>query len=114
MIIVFGLPIILFSVALAFYQINGRPFIYYATNYFGYGIKQHIYIWKKPLEEYDIFFKQKALEKEAIKKVEFTQSSIKKSGWSLDLFGKKEIAPSERAPRTEKERAEEVAGTETR
>lgn len=114
--IIFGLPIVLFSLALAFYTINGRPFLYYVSSYLGYGIKQHIYIWQKPLEEYDVFLKQKSLEKkaQAIKIPEFAQSSIKKSSWSLDLFGKKEIFQKTEALQTEKERAEEVAGTETK
>lgn len=101
-VIIFGIPVFALSGALAFYTKNGRPFIYYAMSFLGYGVKQHIYVWKKPLEEYDIFFKQKTLEKEAMKKVEFTQSSIKKSGWSLDLFGKKEVAPqTELSPQEE-------------
>lgn len=114
--IIFGLPIVLFSLALAFYTINGRPFLYYVSSYLGFGIKQHIYVWQKPLEEYDVFLKQKSLEKQAqaIKIPEFAQSSIKKSSWSLDMFGKKEISQKIEAPQTEKERAEEIAGTETK
>lgn len=115
-IFIFGLPVILFSLALAFYTINGRPFLYYVINYLGFGIKQHVYVWQKPLEEYDVFLKQKTLEKQAqaIKIPEFAQSSIKKSSWSLDIFGKKDISQKIEMPQTEKEKVEEIAGTETK
>lgn len=93
-VIFFGLPIIGLALALAFAPpINGQPIINFLLGFLGFGIKQHIYVWNKPMEEYDVFFKQKTLEKEALKKVEFAQSSIKKSGWSLNLFGKKEVTP---------------------
>lgn len=112
---VFGLPIAGLVLALAFAPpINGQPLINFLLGFLGFGVKQHIYVWSKPMEEYEIFFKEKALEKEAMKKVEFAQSSIKKSNWSLNLFGRKEVTPSEIILQTEKERAEEVAGTETK
>lgn len=95
-VIIFGIPIMALSVALAFFQINGRPFVYYLTASLGYGIKQHIYVWKKPMEEYDIFIQQKTTVKQPLlleRITEFAQTSLKKSGWSLNIFGKKDIVP---------------------
>lgn len=96
LVILFGIPIIGLSLALAFLQINGRSFVFYLTSYLGYGIKQHIYVWKKPMEEYDIFIQQKTTEKQPLlleKITEFAQTSLKKAGWSLNIFGKKDVIP---------------------
>lgn len=95
-VVLFAIPIMTLSLALAFFHINGRPFVYYLTAFLGYGIKQHIYAWKKPMEEYDIFIQQKTTEKQPLlleKITEFAQTSLKKSGWSLNIFGKKDIVP---------------------
>ncbi|KKQ58753.1 MAG: hypothetical protein US79_C0003G0054 [Parcubacteria group bacterium GW2011_GWC1_38_17] len=95
-VIILGLPIIFLSLALAFYKINGRPFIFYLMSFFNFGLKQHIYIWEKPLEEYDIFIQQKTTEKQPLifeRITEFAQTSLKKAGWSLNVFGKKTVIP---------------------
>ena len=95
-VIIFGIPIAILSAALAFYKINGRPFLYYLKGFMGFGIKQHVYVWKKPLEEYDIFIQQKTTEKQSLilgKITEFAQTSLKRAGWSLNIFGKKAIIP---------------------
>lgn len=93
---ILGLPIAALSLALAFYKINGRPFSYYLLGFINFGVKQHIYTWKKPLEEYDIFVLQKTTEKQPLlieKITEFAQSSLKKTGWNLNVFGKKNVLP---------------------
>lgn len=95
-VVIFAIPIMTLSLALAFFQINGRPFVYYLMAFLGYGIKQHIYVWKKPMEEYDIFIQQKTTERQPLfleKITEFAQNSLKKSGWSLNIFGKKNVIP---------------------
>lgn len=95
-VIIFGIPIIGLSAALSFYKINGRPFLYYLMGFISFGITQHIYIWKKPLEEYDIFIQQKTTEKQSLileRITEFAQTSLKRAGWSLNIFGKKAIIP---------------------
>lgn len=100
-VVLFGIPIAGLSMALAFYQINGRPFVYYLSSFLGFGLKQRIYIWKKPLEEYDIFVAQKTTEKQPMileRITEIAQSSLKKTSWGLNLFGKKEVAPKMEAP----------------
>lgn len=43
----FGLPIAAFSIALAFYQINQKPFINIVEAFFKYTFGQRMYIWKK-------------------------------------------------------------------
>lgn len=45
--IIASLPVVLLAAALAFYKVNGRPFIYYIKSLILYLIKPKIYIWKK-------------------------------------------------------------------
>ena len=45
--ILFGLPVIAFTLALAFYKINNRPFIDVALSAVGYFSKSRLYLWRK-------------------------------------------------------------------
>lgn len=95
-VIIFGIPIAGLSLGLAFYRINSRPFIFFLMGFVGFSMKQHIYIWKKPLEEYDIFVLQKTTEKQPLlleRITEFAETSLKKAGWNLNIFGKKNVLP---------------------
>lgn len=112
-VIIFSLPIILLSLALAFYQINGRPFVYFLVGFLGYGLKQHIYIWKKPLEEYGIFIQQKTTEKQPIffeKVVEFAQSSLKKNRLELEFIRQKSRCAQNRIFRTRRKLQRTASG----
>ena len=42
-----ALPIVAFGLALAFYKINNKPFIYIVEAFFKYSIGSKLYIWKK-------------------------------------------------------------------
>src|SRR6056297_3631382 len=44
---IIGLPIAAFSIALAFYQINQKPFIFIVEAFFKYLLGSRMYIWKK-------------------------------------------------------------------
>jgi hypothetical protein len=45
--ILFSIPVVALSLALAFYQINGRPFIVAMEHAFGYYIGSKLYLWKQ-------------------------------------------------------------------
>jgi len=45
--IIVAVPIVLLSLALAFYKINGRPFIYFLGALATYLTKPRLYLWKK-------------------------------------------------------------------
>lgn len=45
--IIVAIPIVLLSLALAFYKINGRPFIYFLGAFITYLTKPRLYLWKK-------------------------------------------------------------------
>ena len=45
--IIAAIPVILLSLALSFYKINGRPFIYFLNSFITYSVKPKLYLWKK-------------------------------------------------------------------
>jgi hypothetical protein len=44
--ILLGLPVAVFALALAFYKVNGRPFIVTVEHAFGYFFGTKLYLWK--------------------------------------------------------------------
>lgn len=45
--IIIAIPVALLSLTLAFYKINGRPFIYFLGAFVIYMVKPKLYLWKK-------------------------------------------------------------------
>lgn len=49
--IIIAIPIIIFCLMLAFYQFNGRPFIYFIGSAINYLLKPKLYLWRKQNKE---------------------------------------------------------------
>jgi hypothetical protein len=84
--IIIGLPIIAFSVALAFYKKNGKSFIDIVEAGFYYYIGEKLYIWKKVEKkpENNIVDEiQKAKSMVSVPKM--SESKLKDLTWSLDI-----------------------------
>ena len=92
--IFFGLlvasPIVILALALAFYKINNRPFIYTLESAFKYITKSRLYIWQK---------KESEETKEGIGKGEkfsslivpnLSESKLKDMNWNLDVKKKED------------------------
>lgn len=79
-------PVVVFSVALAFYKINDRfPFIYIVESAFKYAFGSKLYIWKK--EERKVTPKEKEAVEVAktLKVPKLSDSKLKDLTWSLDI-----------------------------
>jgi len=48
--VIFIIPIMVFAVALAFYEVNGRPFIVVLEHAFGYLLGNKLYLWRPHTE----------------------------------------------------------------
>ena len=81
--IILALPIAAFSIALAFYKINDKPFILIVEAAFNYVLKDKLYIWKKGLRGI------KAAE-ESTEEISYvpklSDSKLKDLSWSLDVI----------------------------
>jgi len=78
-----GLPVAVFSLAIAFYKINNQPFIKVAENAVKYLSSARLYLWKKTQSKPA---PKKELEKPAqIYIPKITKSKLKDLAWSLDI-----------------------------
>lgn len=82
--ILISLPILIFAAALAFYKINGKPFINVVESFVKYTLTSKLYLWKK--EEKKPVAKQKEerpLEQVYVPKL--SESKLRDLTWSLDI-----------------------------
>ena len=81
-----ALPVAIFSAALAFYKVNGKPFVNVVEAFVTYSLTSKLYIWKK--EEKPI---QKAAsaqgsgEPKQVYVPKLSESKLKELTWSLDI-----------------------------
>lgn len=80
------IPILLFSAALAFYQVNGKTFIDVVENFFYYYTGNKLYVWKKeekkPVKKIEEEIKQV---NSLISVPKMSNSKLKDLTWSLDI-----------------------------
>lgn len=77
-------PIILLSLALTFYKVNNRPFVYILEAAFKYFLKNRLYIWKK-IEKKEVNTKQTEPKYSQIIVPNISQSKLKDMNWELDV-----------------------------
>jgi len=78
------IPVMFFSVALAFYKVNGKPFIFVIESAFKYILSNKLYLWQK---------REKAITKKEslpgathlLKVPKLSESKLKDLIWSLDI-----------------------------
>ena len=84
LVILIGAPVGIFFGALAFYKVNGQPFIRYVENAIAHFMGTKLYVWKKiprpmaPAEKIEAKEPGLALPK-------LTESKLKDLAWSLDV-----------------------------
>ncbi|MFH1454789.1 MAG: PrgI family protein [bacterium] len=80
------IPIAGFSLALAFYKINNKPFIDIVQSFFYYSIGDKLYLWKKaekkPISQ---LVGQMQKTKSLISVPKMSESKLKDLTWSLDI-----------------------------
>lgn len=94
-----GLPIAAFSLSLAFYQVNGRPFLVAIEHAFSYFVGGKLYLWKqreaKPIVRVP---KVATGEPTSLIVPKLTEGKLKDLAWSLNIkdqsLGGKEIENS--------------------
>lgn len=80
------IPIIAFSLALAFYKINNKPFIDIVQAFFYYTIGSKLYLWKKAEKKPETqLAEQIKAAKSMVSVPKMSQSKLKDLTWSLDI-----------------------------
>lgn len=83
-IILLGLPIGGFSLALTFLKINGIPFTKVLANFLNHSSQQKIYIWQRVAQKTQNTDYTKTQTKEKIAP-KLTESKLQELAWSLDI-----------------------------
>jgi len=83
LIIILAVPIIAMAVALAFYKVNGKPFINVVEFAIKYYIGDKLYIWKK--KDKQVRTKEEAEAKETLFVPKLSDSKLKDLAWNLDI-----------------------------
>ncbi len=83
--IIVALPVMLFAAALAFYKVNGKPFVNVVEAFVRYTLTNKLYIWKKepPSLQSSGEPKEKKIEQVYVPKL--SSSKLKELTWSLDI-----------------------------
>jgi hypothetical protein len=77
-------PIVVLSLALAFYKINNKPFIDFLESAFMFYTKQNLYIWKKEEKKVEEK-KEEELSAREVYVPRLSDSKLKELSWSLDI-----------------------------
>jgi hypothetical protein len=87
LVVILGIPVALFSLALAFYKVNNQPFIKIAENAFRYITSSKLYLWKKKEAKAPVPTLQKAKQAKAptVQAPKLTKSKLEDLAWSLDI-----------------------------
>jgi len=86
-----GLPVAIFSLAIAFYKVNNQPFIKVTENALKYLSSARLYLWKKtqqkpaPKKELEKPAGQSLMAGAQIYIPKITKSKLKDLAWSLDI-----------------------------
>lgn len=88
--VVIDLPIIGFALALAFYKVNNKPFIYIVEAAFKYVFTNKLYIWRKSdtkpvMTNPEVEADKQAMEYAKIMVPKISDSKLKDLTWSLDI-----------------------------
>jgi hypothetical protein len=82
--ILIGLPVVAFGAALAFYKINGKPFIYIVEAFVKYSLGSKLYLWQKEDKAPEATTHEATANPEVyIPKL--SDSKLKDLSWSLDI-----------------------------
>ena len=84
--IILGTPFVALSLALAFYKVNGKPFVEVMEAAISFWLKNKLYIWKKasksPVEQKK---KEEDMSLDPLISPRLSDSKLKELAWSLDV-----------------------------
>lgn len=92
------IPPVVLALALAFYQINGRPFIVAMEHAFSYFVGSKLYLWKQRQAEAKEVVAQKP-SAAALPVPKLSDSKLKDLSWSLNIKDRSQMGAEEPKPR---------------
>ncbi|MEK7567650.1 MAG: PrgI family protein [Patescibacteria group bacterium] len=93
--IIIAVPFVAFAIALSFYKINSKPFIFTLEAAVGYWLKNKLYIWKKTTKKIEA--KKEMVDEgpsiETLLAPRLSDSRLKDLAWSLDVKERLDSSP---------------------
>ncbi len=83
--IALALPLAIFTMALAFYKINNKPFIEILEAGFNYYFGSRLYLWKREEKQPDAIPTPATPAVETRQKLGLSQDRLRELAWSLDI-----------------------------
>ncbi|MDE2071359.1 MAG: PrgI family protein [Patescibacteria group bacterium] len=81
--VILGIPVIAFALALAFYQVNGRPFIVALEHAISYTLGNKLYLWKQREQKATQAAQAPAPLTQLVPRL--SQSKLRDLSWSLNI-----------------------------
>lgn len=86
-----ALGLVVLGVALTFFKINGKPFVFTLQAFVSFATQSKLYIWKKDIKPKKQTQKQEDPQKETTQTIpHLTESRLSDLSWSLDVLDMKE------------------------
>lgn len=83
--ILFGFPVAIVSVLLAFLKIHGKPFIKVIENGIKYFLNEKLYLWKTPSSFRKPEYKKREVKTKETYLPKLTENKLQELSWSLDI-----------------------------
>lgn len=83
--ILFGIPVAGFSLALAFYQVNGRPLAHALEHAFGYYTGSKLYLWKQRMSASSERQSAVSAQQPTLVAPKLSDSRLRDLAWSLNI-----------------------------
>lgn len=91
--VLLAIPVFAFGLALAFIQINNKPFLFTLEAAFNYYIKDRLYIWKK-VPKKGVVKKEEIVEESSTAFLpKLSESKLKELSWGLDVYDSNSNSP---------------------
>lgn len=100
--IVLSIPVMAFSLALAFYEINGRPFVIALEHAFSYFVGHKLYLWKQRQQKAPASVEKAppGAKGVVLPVPKLSESRLKDLAWSLNIKDRAQMGISESAQRS--------------
>ena len=95
-VIMLGIPVMGFAAALAFYEINGRPFIVALEHAFGYILGSKLYLWKQRQPQTPKATAAIPTTQAQMPVPKLSESKLKDLAWSLNIKDRSQEGRGER------------------
>lgn len=99
---ILSIPVVALSAGLAFFQVNGRPFIVVLEHAFGYALGHKLYLWKQRQAKSQAAAAQAAAANSspALPVPKLSESKLKDLAWSLNIKDRAKMGVADTDART--------------